>query len=406
MTVTPITQKFRAGFRALLCWGILGAVASAVARPPASSARADRAPACASAGPVVYGNDFEGSVGLEWSHTLTDTTPSGRRFLGQFGAEALTLTLPCLPLHTGVVVSFDLYVIRSWDGNMITKPSSGETIGPDVWDVSVVGGPLLLRTTFTNWLDFTQAYPGSYPGGDHDAQTGAAEVNVLGYMYMLEGPKDAVYRLSFVFPHTASALTLNFQAAGLQSMEDESWGLDNVRVSARVPQVYLPLIGRDFSPPVVPPAPPTLTASPTATGTPTAMWTPLPTPSFTTAPSATPTRTPTPLATATRTSTPPPSTQTPTRTPTGTPSRTATATPTPPPPTVTGTATATATPTPLPPTATDTATTTGPATATKTRTPTRTPSPVPTTPGSTCPYSPDNPNYPLCFQTPPPTSWP
>jgi hypothetical protein len=47
---------------------------------------------------------------------------------------------------------------------------------------------------------------------------------------------DSVYIFSFMFAHNASDLVLNFSAAGLQGLADESWGLDNVQVSvAAVP---------------------------------------------------------------------------------------------------------------------------------------------------------------------------
>jgi len=81
-------------------------------------------------------------------------------------------------------------------------------------------------------------------------------------------------------------------------------------------------------------------------------------------------------------------TSTPTWTPTGLSTATPTATPT---ATLTTMATAIATWTPSP---------TITQTPTRTNTPTKTPTPV------TCPYAPDDPNFYLCFLTPPPTSWP
>lgn len=41
---------------------------------------------------------------------------------------------------------------------------------------------------------------------------------------------DSVYNLSFAGPHSAGSLVFNFSASNLQGIEDESWGLDNVRV--------------------------------------------------------------------------------------------------------------------------------------------------------------------------------
>jgi hypothetical protein len=42
---------------------------------------------------------------------------------------------------------------------------------------------------------------------------------------------DAVYSLTFTFPHRADALRFDFSGQGLEGVADESWGLDNVQVS-------------------------------------------------------------------------------------------------------------------------------------------------------------------------------
>jgi len=176
-------------------------------------------------GAVIYSNDFETFVGSEWSNTSTDITPTdSRAFLGQFaGDDAVSLSLNNLAGHNSVTVSFDLYVIQSWDG-------VGPDYGPDVWRLSVDGGPVLLNTTFSNTNgEHLQSYPGSYPGGgEYDAYTGASEINTLGYEFY----GDSVYRMSFTFNHVDNLLKLNFAGIGLQDVSDESWGLDNISVAA------------------------------------------------------------------------------------------------------------------------------------------------------------------------------
>nr|WP_168652943.1 MULTISPECIES: choice-of-anchor L domain-containing protein [unclassified Dolichospermum] len=62
-----------------------------------------------------------------------------------------------------------------------------------------------------------------YPGG-----TGAVENNTLGSSWGM----DSVYHLSYTFTNVSDALTLNFIGSGLQEITDESWGLDNVKVTA------------------------------------------------------------------------------------------------------------------------------------------------------------------------------
>src|SRR5262245_48217888 len=169
----------------------------------------------------------------QWSNDARDITPSGRVFLGQFINQTASLSLSGLPTHTQVTVSFDLFIIQSWDGN-------GPDSAPDIWDLSVAGGPTLLHTTFSN--NKPQAYPDTFPGGDNPAGTGASEVNTLGYPFLHPGAafNDSVYHLSFTFPHSISAVQLNFSASttGLQDISDESWGLDNVQVAADGNVVY------------------------------------------------------------------------------------------------------------------------------------------------------------------------
>ena len=178
-----------------------------------------------------YSTDFEGTVGAEWSNAKTSVTPVGaRRYLGDFSNQAVTLTLGSIPAHASLRVTFDVYAIRTWDGNG-TAPGC---CGPDVFRMLVVGGATVINTTFGAGIDSSgarrQAYPGSYPSDAYPIGTGASETNSLGYS-MSGTPCDAVYRLSTVVPHHASSATLEFSASGLQEITDESWGLDNVTVS-------------------------------------------------------------------------------------------------------------------------------------------------------------------------------
>ena len=189
----------------------------------------------------VYFNNFEGIVGPEWSSVSTDITPIGsRRFLGQFSNDTISLTLSNMPPHAEVTVSFDVFLLLTWDGNNLI-------FGPDLWSVIVDNGPTLLQTTFSNAfsseVEFRQAYPDAFPGSDHPGLTGAAEIGTLGYSDLsgYAGANDAVYRLSFTFPHVADSLRLTFSGTGLEGLGDESWGLDTVQVRvASTPDVPEP----------------------------------------------------------------------------------------------------------------------------------------------------------------------
>jgi len=181
----------------------------------------------------LYFNDFSSYIGPEWSTSHEDgltisTTPSGENFLGRdplygFQNETVRLALTGLPMNSILDVSFDLFIINSWDGN-----TPGE-YGPDYWSFGVEGESPLLYTTFRNTSDQDyQSYPNNYYA-ENPYRTGAIENNTLGYTFY----GDAVYNLNFNVAYTGNSVTLEFMASNLQtySIEDESWGLDNVSVA-------------------------------------------------------------------------------------------------------------------------------------------------------------------------------
>lgn len=195
-------------------------------------------------GVLAYSHNFESNVGSEWSTTNRSITPVGSRgFLGDFGNITDRLTLTNLPAHSLVRADFDVYALRTLDGN-------STTVGPDIWRLGAVGTAQSFQTTFNNHyhglsaaflpsVNGSQAYPGEFVStsshSSFDPLTGAAETNTLGYTYSAGGTTvpfsfDSVYRLSRLFAVTNSTLQLDFSAAGLEALANESWGLDNLAV--------------------------------------------------------------------------------------------------------------------------------------------------------------------------------
>jgi hypothetical protein len=212
----------------------------------------------------IYFNDFNGppgSVYPEWISsaityasrtnppgsgvlppppvTNTDSTNGTRQFLGEFGGprigrpgdpgfnhtrvdQTISLTLTNLPPHSTLRLTFDLLVLKSWDGN-------SPMYGPDCWKLSVADGPVLLDTTFSN--NPKVAREGSdqnYPQLCAMPRTGAARTNSLGYKFF----GDSIYPMEFTFAHSATTLKLDFRSSLFEGkgLADESWGLDNVRL--------------------------------------------------------------------------------------------------------------------------------------------------------------------------------
>jgi hypothetical protein len=181
----------------------------------------------------VYENNFEVSAGPEFSSSKISKTPTGKRgFLGEFSNDIINLSLNNLPEHQLVKVSFDLYILRSWDGNDIYSHADSAVVGPDIWSLKVDGTTDIFKTTFSNWPQSKQAYPNEYPNNSFNFRTLAVENNSLGYTIDFYDKRlmDAVYHLEFIFKHSKSSIILSFLANGLQSIDDESWGIDNMHV--------------------------------------------------------------------------------------------------------------------------------------------------------------------------------
>jgi outer membrane protein assembly factor BamB len=185
-------------------------------------------------GQLIYSNDFSGGAGAEWSHRTVSTTPIGaRRFLGEFANNTVSLSLSSLPAHAEVTVEFDLFILRTMDGN-------GDTDGqgvPDLWRLSVAGGPTLVNASFMNSFlvmkNSVQSYPDDFGVGTHEGRTGAVENNTLGFTWWYNWPLDSVYHLAYTFAHSSGSIVLYFRGiSDSGDLGDESWGLDNVVVHA------------------------------------------------------------------------------------------------------------------------------------------------------------------------------
>lgn len=185
----------------------------------------------AHAGEILYQNDFEsGPLGPEWSsNSLLVREGAFTRFNGRYTNSASVLTLGAVPPPDGkgsgdddngggggsqrVVYSleFDFYAIDSWDGN-------AESYGPDTFEVRL-NGAAIFSETFANTHQ-GQSFRRPDVGPEH-----------IGFSPAWE---DSIYRditLAFEIPAEAETFRLSFVGIGLQSIYDESWGIDNVTVS-------------------------------------------------------------------------------------------------------------------------------------------------------------------------------
>ncbi|HEV7298725.1 MAG TPA: hypothetical protein VGN72_05110 [Tepidisphaeraceae bacterium] len=257
MGKTP--QVAATGLVALVCllavaWIFTRAPGLADGTPAAqpSPNRQQRVAASSATTGVVYQTDLANQKREGWSTWRTEKTPSGRPFIGQFNNESVRLGVHSLPAHEVLRVSLTLYVINTWDG-IGRISAAGGPCGPDFFHIDVVGGPTLLRTTFSMLPDTgnfaadgkLQGYPWPIPGRTNRGGTGASEVNKLGYIfdYAYAGalPQDAVYPMTFTFAHDQPEVELQLTAFGLQGIDDEGWGISDLKIEALRPH--------DLSPP-------------------------------------------------------------------------------------------------------------------------------------------------------------
>lgn len=114
------------------------------------------------------------------------------------------------PRQYVITVTWDLYVLDSWDGNDVGG------YGEDRFSLLAQGQPIFSET-FSN-----------QPGVAQSAGTPTVGPVPMWWNRW----NDSIYRdLSASFVYDGGEIELKWMDHGLQSMTDESWGLDNVRVS-------------------------------------------------------------------------------------------------------------------------------------------------------------------------------
>lgn len=194
---------------------------------------------CSMATPtLVFQTDFNGSQPTEVSAGTAALTgvqnyaglgPTGNQFGGNFLRSAtgntVTLQLTNLPTHDTISLSFLFAAIDSLDGTGAVSPEG------DFFKI-VFDGATLFSESFANATDSqTQSYVP--PAGVQLARKVDLGFTGPGGFYT-----DSAYdfgadpRFSN-FAHSASSATIQFFifGPGNQSLDDESWAMDNLRVS-------------------------------------------------------------------------------------------------------------------------------------------------------------------------------
>ena len=177
---------------------------------------------------------------------VTDAYNHSTHFMGRADNTSLFLIVP----NAGSTYSltFDLYVIGSWDGQ--GQQAQNGAFGQDIWRAAIRCGSataapsrILLETDFSNQLTVQQSYPeAATQKGGHKAATGSYAQDLLGFRNdpsvntpLFRSFGDVEYHMSFSGTNPCAAgqtafFTFTVPYANLQSNYDESWGLDNVTI--------------------------------------------------------------------------------------------------------------------------------------------------------------------------------
>lgn len=162
-----------------------------------------------------------------WSDAAVGVTFAGKRFHGPFANQPVSLNLDRLPAHRWVRVTFDLYIVGSWDG-------SSPVWGPDLWSLSVRGAQRLISATFCAWGyagNNEQSFPDDYQHAVHPAWTGGARQAVVDLPGDERPVQSGVYQVEALFPHEAASLVLDFAGAYEDpAKEPQTWSIGNVKV--------------------------------------------------------------------------------------------------------------------------------------------------------------------------------
>ncbi len=162
----------------------------------------------AASGAIVTSEDFEGGAS-GWSNNATDSSAAFTQHLGRHGAGAgiLSKTYALTGTQTQVTIDFDFYELDSWDYELFRVYVDGVQVFSEDFSTGTHYAPDNDPALYLDPLD----------PGNVDLAYG--------------GWGDQKWHFSGTFLTNALTLTLGFDSTLDQQAADESWGVDNVRIT-------------------------------------------------------------------------------------------------------------------------------------------------------------------------------
>lgn len=191
----------------------------------------------------VFESDFQrGKVPPQWSFNQVEEYANRQRYLGPLSNQTVHLRLEKLPPHAFIRLHFDLIIAWNWEGSTRQQFEGEPRRGPEVIQLAIQNGPVLMRGTFSNQQrePYRNAVRQSFPELDQrilvPQRTGSRELDHFTPKMNQFGDDNVLrtmathYRQNWTLPHSKNELTLEFSAENLQEVEEQFWGIDNVVV--------------------------------------------------------------------------------------------------------------------------------------------------------------------------------
>jgi len=162
----------------------------------------------------ITSENFEGGASGWNNNTTTVGNSNFTEFLGRFGgsggAQSIYKDFSFSGSQTFVTIRFDFLEIDSWD--------SGTYYGPDYFNV---------------YINNSLTYHDIYQHGTLDNPNPPITTPIAGGTTNLgfSGWSDQITRYENTIAFTGTTLRLGFGATITQSLNDESWGIDNVYIT-------------------------------------------------------------------------------------------------------------------------------------------------------------------------------
>lgn len=174
---------------------------------------------------LISSEDFEGGASGWNNNSTNNSEPVGfTEFLGRFSgtsrSQSVYKTYSLPGDQTSVIIEFDFYEIDSWDA---------DNEGANDSFLVFINNTIAVDALYAHWSDDNNADPHSTPWAD-PTDIGFSDWD------------DQKHHFSITVPTSATSIKLGFGSGLDQDIDDESWGIDNVRITTSSEALSIPTL--------------------------------------------------------------------------------------------------------------------------------------------------------------------